>query len=110
MHAFHSRARDLSVHEGVLFLGMRAVVVALALRHRVLKMHEGHSGCTRMKLIARKYVYWQGINRDIEEQVKNCSACQDAAKCLPGMKRRHGQNPIVHGRESTSILPNPWKD
>ena len=22
--------------------------------------------------------YWQGIDRDIEEQVKNCSACQDA--------------------------------
>ena len=30
--------------------------------------------------LSLKYVYWQGIDRDIEEQVKNCSACQDAAK------------------------------
>ena len=77
MHAFHNRARDLSVHEGALFLGMRAVV-PLALRQRVLKMlHEGHPECTRMKLLARRYVYWQGIDRDIEEQVKK-------VQCLSG--------------------------
>ena len=107
MHAFHSRARDLSVHEGVLFLGMRAVV-PLALRHRILKMlHEGHPGCTRMKLLARRYVYWQGIDRDIEEQVKNCSACQDAAK----MPTRNEPSPWpTPNCACERILPDPWKD
>ncbi len=64
MYAFHSRARDLSVHEGLHFLGMRAVV-PLALRHHVLKMlHEGHPGCTRMvlnySLVSRKQFFSAG--------------------------------------------------
>ena len=42
LHAFHSRSADLSVYEGALFMGTRAVIPP-ALRSRVLKMlHEGH--------------------------------------------------------------------
>ena len=33
-----------------------------------------------MKMLARRYVYWQGIDRDIEDRVKFCSSCQLAAK------------------------------
>ena len=52
-----------------------------ALRSRVLKMlREGHPGVTRMKMLARRYVYWQGIDRDIEDRVKFCSSCLLAAK------------------------------
>ena len=82
LHAFHSRSADLSVYEGALFMGTRAVIPP-ALRSRVLKMlHEGHPGVTRMKMLARRYVYWQGIDRDIEDRVKFCSSCQLAAKML----------------------------
>ena len=75
LHAFYSRSADLSVYEGALFM------IPPALRSRVLKMlHEGHPGVTRMKMLARRYVYWQGIDRDIEDRVKFCSSCQLAAK------------------------------
>ena len=61
-------------------MGTRAVIPP-ALRSRVLKMlHEGHPGVTRMKMLARRYVYWQGIDRDIEDRMKFCSSCQLAAK------------------------------
>ena len=33
-----------------------------------------------MKMLARRYVYWQGIDRDIEDRVRLCSSCQMAAK------------------------------
>ena len=53
LHAFHSRSADLSVYEGALFMGTRAVIPP-ALRSRVLKMlHEGHPGVTRMKMLVR---------------------------------------------------------
>ena len=76
LHAFLSRSADLSVYEGALFMGTRAVIPP-ALRSWVLKMlHEGHPGATRMKMLAQRHVYWQGINRDIEDRVKLCNACQ----------------------------------
>ena len=43
-------------------------------------LHEGHPRATRMKVLARRYVYWQGIDGDIEERVKLCNACQLTAK------------------------------
>ena len=80
LHAYHSRATNMSVCNGVLFMGSRAVIPAI-LKNQVLKMlHEGHPGATRMKMLARRYVYWQGIDRDIEDRVRLCSSCQMAAK------------------------------
>lgn len=43
-------------------------------------LHTNHSGITRMKQIARKYVYWQGINSDIEKTVHECESCQTLRK------------------------------
>ncbi|KAK6745962.1 hypothetical protein RB195_012209 [Necator americanus] len=33
-----------------------------------------------MKMLARGYVYWTIINRDIEEAVRHCRNCHEAAK------------------------------
>ncbi|EYC38280.1 hypothetical protein Y032_0727g1873 [Ancylostoma ceylanicum] len=35
---------------------------------------------TRMKMLARGYVCWTNINRDIEETVRHCRNCQEATK------------------------------
>ena len=62
------------------FMGSRAIIPN-KLQHRILKMlHEGHPGITRMKMLAIQCVYWQGIDRTIEDLVKSCDACQKAAK------------------------------
>ena len=29
-----------------------------------------------MKMLARRYVYWQGIDSDIQDRMKLCNACQ----------------------------------
>ena len=39
------------------------------------ELHEEHPGITCMKAFARSYVYWPGIDGDIEIQVKKCSVC-----------------------------------
>ncbi|XP_036343328.1 uncharacterized protein K02A2.6-like [Rhagoletis pomonella] len=51
------------------------VVIPSALRNKVLAMlHEGHWGKSRMK--ARRYVWFPGIDKDIERIHDNCAICQ----------------------------------
>ena len=40
------------------------------------ELHEGHPRTTRMKSLARMYVRWPGIDKDIEEYVHTCHECQ----------------------------------
>ena len=36
--------------------------------------HEGHPGDTRMKAVARSYVWWPGINDDLERLSRNVAS------------------------------------
>ena len=47
------------------------------------ELHEGHPGCTRMKGLARMYVWWPGITKDIENTVRHCSECQQHQSTPP---------------------------
>ena len=40
-------------------------------------LHEGHPGVTRMKRLVRGYVWWPGIDTDLESAVKFCFKCQE---------------------------------
>nr|VZI02037.1 unnamed protein product [Spirometra erinaceieuropaei] len=42
--------------------------------------HAAHPGTSRMKSIARSFAYWPGIDGDIDDLVRRCSRCQQAAK------------------------------
>ena len=39
------------------------------------KIHEGHLGIDKCRKRGKEVLYWPGINRDIEQMVKNCSYC-----------------------------------
>ena len=76
LQPFQQRQIELSVHDGCILWGTR-VVVPPPLRNKVLQeLHEGHPGASRMKSLARSFVWWPGMDKDIEEQVKSCDPCQ----------------------------------
>ncbi|XP_051784745.1 uncharacterized protein K02A2.6-like [Erpetoichthys calabaricus] len=59
------------------------------LRPRVLKeLHIAHPGIVQMKSLACSYVWWPGIDSQIELQAKSCHSCQSMQK-EPGLAPLH---------------------
>ncbi|KAK6762270.1 hypothetical protein RB195_023110 [Necator americanus] len=80
INSWKALSHELSVQNGCLYFDHRIVVPA-SLQEAVLKqLHEGHPGMARMMMLAPGYVYWTNINKGIEEAVRHCRNCQEAAK------------------------------
>ena len=83
LRPFYNRRTELSVEEGCLLWGYR-VVVPKRLRERLLReLHKEHPGVTKMKSVARSYMWWPGLDRDVENLAKSCQACQAVKRAPP---------------------------
>ena len=52
-------------------------MVPQKLQDNILKeLHRDHPGMVRMKAIARSYLWWEGLDGDIESLVRYCQAYQ----------------------------------
>ena len=83
MSPYQSRARELSVQDGCLLWGSRVVVPPQGRKFVIKLLHEGHPGICRMKRLARGYVWWPGMDKELEQAVKQCSLCQENQKLPP---------------------------
>jgi len=72
---YKRRTEELSLQQGVLMWGTRTVIPK-ALRAKLLnELHSCHSGIVRMKSLARQYIWWPGIDEEIENICKSCTTC-----------------------------------
>ncbi|EFO94687.1 hypothetical protein CRE_08564 [Caenorhabditis remanei] len=77
---YYNRREDLYIVQGCIMFGERILVPPI-LRNRVLKMlHRAHPGIVRMKKLARGFVYWCGMDSDIQKMVQSCDQCAAVAK------------------------------
>ena len=82
---YASKKGELSIDRGCVFCGARVVIPAKC-QARVLKeLHIGHQGIVKMKGLARSHAWWPGIDRQIEELVRGCDACQENRNLPPVM-------------------------
>lgn len=73
---FFVRRDELTIEQGCLMWGARAVIPQ-KYRSKVLdELHGGHLGVVKMKALARAHVWWPNIDRDIEGACQSCTGCQ----------------------------------
>ena len=70
------RQKELSLLDGCLLWGSRLVVPPKCRKPILDELHETHLGITRMKGLARGYVWWPGMDSEIESCVKERDVCQ----------------------------------
>ncbi|XP_043244647.1 uncharacterized protein K02A2.6-like [Amphibalanus amphitrite] len=89
---YKHRADELSTDADCVLWGGR-VVVPRALQDRVKQqLHEGHSGCTKMKQLARRFVWWPGLDAELEALARGCPACE-SKRAAPPHEERHPWEP-----------------
>ena len=75
-NSYRKFQEELSVFDGCILRGNKVIIPPEG-RTRVMDLlHEGHPGTSRMKELARSFVWWPGIDHDLQERVKGCEPCQ----------------------------------
>lgn len=72
---YATRKTGLSLQDGCIFWGARVVVPPPGHWQIVKELHETHPGVSRMKSLARSYVWWPKMDLDLENKVKSCTQC-----------------------------------
>ncbi|KAA3671050.1 uncharacterized protein DEA37_0005807 [Paragonimus westermani] len=80
---FFRRRSAISNLNGCVLFGER-VVIPRELQPRVIRqLHVGHPGICRMKALARSYVYWPGMDEQLEQLVRSYHGCAYTSKAPP---------------------------
>ena len=83
LERYASKQLELSTYNGCLLWGNRVIVPPQGREAVLMELHEGHPGMTKMKALSRMYVWWPGINVDIEKSVRLCTECQEVQSSPP---------------------------
>ncbi|XP_063627468.1 uncharacterized protein K02A2.6-like [Cydia splendana] len=75
LQSYWVRRHELYSEAGCVMWGYR-MVIPTTLRNDVLReLHIGHFGVVKMKSLARSYVWWPGIDAEIEKTCMECTTC-----------------------------------
>lgn len=75
---------EFSLQNGCVFKNIRIMIPAILQKRVLEELHTAHTGMVRMKALARSYVWWKNIDKDIEYVCKSCVSC---AKIKPNVKK-----------------------
>ena len=85
---FWRRRDEMTLEGGCILWGMRVVIPKKLQPEVVAELHRGHPGIVRMKAMARSHVWWVTVDKDIEQCVRACEACQ-ASRNMPARAPLH---------------------
>ena len=83
LSAYSAKKNELSLYQGCVMWGARVIIPSRGRNAVLQQLHEGHPGMTRMKSLARMYVWWPDLDSDIEKSVQQCCHCQEQQSVPP---------------------------
>ena len=73
---YYDRQDELGIDLGCITWGVR-ILIPTKYRESMLELlHDTHPGMTKMKAVARSYLWWPGLDQDIENLSRSCMTCQ----------------------------------
>ncbi|XP_031635639.1 uncharacterized protein K02A2.6-like [Contarinia nasturtii] len=74
--SFRLKSNELTVESGCILWGYRTVIPKKLQQNVLNELHLSHFGVVKTKALARSYVYWPNLDKDIENLIKRCESCQ----------------------------------
>ena len=87
--SFLTRHNELSVVDGCLVWGRRVVIPQVFRQQLPKELHFNHIGMSHMKALARSYLWWPQLDKEIEQMTKNCVQCKVTAPNPPAASAHH---------------------
>ena len=69
---------EFSILDGCILRGSRVVIPPPGRQLILNELHDTHTGITKMKSLAHSYVWWPGMDAQIQKLVKSCAVCQES--------------------------------
>lgn len=88
LQVFFAKRDELSTEQGCLLWGSRVLVPSAYHQAMLDELHSEHSGVSQTKAFARSYIWWPGMDNDIETMVQACAVCQ-SVKNQPAVAPLH---------------------
>lgn len=85
---YSHRQEELSTQAGCVLWGARVVIPPPGRAAILKQLHQSHPGITRMKGLARSYMWWPKLEAEIEALVNTCQVCQENRN-LPAVAPLH---------------------
>ena len=76
LNPFYARRDEIRVHLGCLMREIRVIVHPKLCPQAPEELHRGHLGGMKIKALPRRYIWWPGIHKEIEEAARTCSGWQ----------------------------------
>ncbi|KAL0879388.1 hypothetical protein ABMA27_003149 [Loxostege sticticalis] len=76
LREFGYKDNEFTIQDDCLFRASRIVIPKSLQSTALEELHLAHIGIVKMKLLARSFIYWKNIDRDIENMVHSCRTCR----------------------------------
>lgn len=69
------RSNELTTEYGIVMWGYRAFIPTKCRQRLLESIHSSHLGIVRSKAVARSFMWWPGIDAELESLIKSCKSC-----------------------------------